>query len=229
MDANATEHFAYVSPPEVKPRARRSAIAETAHRIGRIRRKIAYSPWHALRLIATVAIGVGLAIAIIAASEGINSKINRLLHSNDVASEQELHRAGIDLPSIQSILIDTRNLLKDLAIAYTTITVALVSWISLGQQRREIALDIQEGQYKWAVVGEIVVESAFLCLMGGMLGVALGLGLCHVISQHIPLLPMTPSWGGIFSIFPTTVGITFLTTALIAIIFAHIRDASLEV
>lgn len=229
MDANATQQFVPRMPPTVKQRARRSAISTTAYRIRRIRRKIAYRPWHALRLMATVALGVGLAIAIIAASEGINSKINRLLHSDDAASEQALQHAGINLASIQSVLIDTRQLLKGLAITYTTVTVGLVTWISLGQQRREIALDIQEGMYKWTVIIEIVVESFLHCLLGGLLGIAIGLGLCNLISEHIPLLPMSPSRSGVLSIFPATVVITFVTTTLVAIVFAHMRDATLDV
>jgi hypothetical protein len=187
----------------------------------RILRTISNNGWSAFKIIIAVAGGVGLAIAIIAASEGINRKVNELLVTQGPI---DLNAFGIDLPAIRSVLIDTRDLLKRLATGATVAIVGMVMWADMPRRRRQISIARLEGQHRSAVMIELGIESLILCVTGGLFGILLGLTLCRLISWQIPLLPMSPTFSGIFAIFPVTVGATFVVATALALLLATTFD-----
>ncbi len=210
------------APPRFRPRARRDPSAQVSHSFTRILRTIRHRPGRSVGVAIAVAVGVALAIAIIAASNGIQTRINDLLVGNH--SPQELQQSGIDINTIQAVLQDTRDLLTKLAIGFTAALVALVTWTTMGQRRREIGLDIQQGQYREVIMGELLGESLLLCIIGGIVGIIAGNALCTVVHKFIPNLPMTPQTSDILAIFPTTTILSFAATALVAAIFVAQRE-----
>lgn len=178
-------------------------------------------PARALAIIAAVAVGVAIAIAIIAAADGIETKINMLLNTSDPTRAQALSQAGVNFDQIQSVLRQTKDLLTKLAIGFTAAIVGLVTWVTMSQRRREIGINRMQGQHRGEVIVELLGESLFLCVVGGVVGIALGVALCALIGGALPNLPMKPSSGGVLAIFPSTTILTFVVTAAIASFFAE--------
>lgn len=205
--------------PQLKTRRQRTGSDAFNYTLARVWRGISDRPAASLSVIVAVAIGVAIAIAIIAASNGINTKITSLLSGHG-----DLQRAGVDVNTINQVLIETRDLLTNLAIGFTAALVALVTWVTMNQRRREIGIARQQGQHVEEVIFVLLAESFLLCVAGGIGGIILGNVLCGVIQQQLPLLPVQPSAGGVLAIFPTTTLLSFGATAAIAAVFASRRD-----
>ena len=94
------------------------------------------------------AIGIAISIAIIAAAEGIQTKINSLLPSGSLPAvcTSGSNVNGFDPIAIQNVLSQTKGVLINLAIVSTAAIVGLVTWITISQRRRAISLEVQAGQ-----------------------------------------------------------------------------------
>lgn len=209
--------------PGLKRRKRRSGITALAYSASRAWRNITDHPWRAVTIAGAVAVGVAVAIAIIAASDGINTKVTDLLSTH---GQVDLSQYGVDVPTIHQVLLQTRDLLTKLAIAFTAALVGLVTWTTMGQRRREIGIYVQQGFHRGEIITEMLGESLCLCVVGGVAGVALGVVLCGLIHGQIPLLPMNPQPSGVLVIFPSTTLLSFTATASIAAFFVRLRDIS---
>lgn len=205
--------------PRLKRRRQRTGGDAMNYWLARVWRGIADRPGSSFSVVLAVAVGVAIAIAIIAASNGINTKISSLLDGHG-----DLSGAGVDLGTVHSVLVETRDLLTKLAIGFTAALVGLVTWVTMSQRRREIGIARQQGQYIEAVISVLLAESFALCFLGGIGGIILGNVLCGIIQQQLPLLPVQPSAEGIATIFPTTTLLSFGATGLIAAFFASKRD-----
>ncbi|WIG58561.1 MAG: hypothetical protein OJF49_001307 [Ktedonobacterales bacterium] len=191
----------------------------------RILRNIKDQPWRAASIVIAVLVGVCIAIAIIAASNGIQTKIDGLLKTNRPGQAQLLIQSGVDIHEIQSVLDSTRSLLTKLAIGFTAALVGIVTWVNTSQRRRAIGIERQGGDHQEEVIGMLVGESLILCTLGGILGIIAGNILCSFVNSD-SLLPMHPGPGDIFAIFPTTTLLTFGVTASIAFFFARRIDVA---
>lgn len=209
--------------PGLVPRARRTGSAEWSYRWSRIQRNIVDGPWRSLGIIISNALGVAISIAIIASAEGIHDKINSLM-AKCLNGSINCSGAGIDVNAISNVLKDTEGVLTNLAIVSTAAIVGLVTWITISQRRRAISLEVQAGQRRRDLIVEFLGEAMVLCVAGGVVGVILGYILCSLIGGAIPLLPMNPQLGNIFSIFPVTTLLAFATTAGISAYFAANTD-----
>lgn len=207
--------------PGLVPRARRSGSDALGYRWNRIQRNIFDGPWRSLGIIVSNSLGVAISIAIIAAAEGIQTKINSILAQCGPGSQCS---QVVDVTTIQNVLDQTKGVLINLAIISTAAIVGLVTWITISQRRRAISLEVQAGQRRTDLIIEFLGEALVLCVTGGVLGVVLGYVLCSVIGHFIPLLPMNPQASSIFSIFPTTTLLAFATTAGISAYFAANTD-----
>ncbi len=194
--------------------------------VNRIMRNIRDHPWRSLSVVMAVLAGVTIAITIIAASHGIEDKINTMLDVNKPGQAARLHDVGISLKDIQDVLAATRGILSKLAIGSTVALVGLVTWLNTSQRRREIGMNRQDGMYMREELGMLVAESFVLCTVGGVLGIIAGNLLCAFVNYESPLLPMTPSPGDILSIFPVTILLTFAVTTVIAFIYAKFVSVS---
>lgn len=210
--------------PGLVPRARRTGRAAWNYRWSRIRRNMLDGPWRSLGIMASNALGVAISIAIIAAAEGIQNRVNQLLPSNDSTKGQCPGPNCIDLGTIHQVLDQTRGVLINLAILSTAAIVGLVTWITISQRRRAISLEVQAGQRRRDLIIEFLGEAFVLCVAGGILGIILGLVVCDIIHHSIANLPMDPQFSSVFSIFPSTTLLAFAATAGISAYFAAHTD-----
>jgi predicted lysophospholipase L1 biosynthesis ABC-type transport system permease subunit len=176
-------------------------------------KNMAKRPGQAAMLMGSVAIGVALALAIIAASRGVDDKVSVLLDIDPMPPQ-------IDFAEIDRVLDQTRGLLTKLAFAFTAALVGTVTWLSIGRRRREIGIKRQYGLHVWEILAELWTEATILCLVGGLTGVGLGYLLCNRLHAALPSLPMQPERGDVFLVFPVVVVLSFAATAAVASYFA---------
>lgn len=198
---------------QIKQRAQYGGEDAMSFWVGRIQRNIKDRPWRSFSVVAAVAVGVALAIAIIAAANGIQYKIDGLQGGG--GSQQ----GGLNFTTIESVLTDAKSLLTKLSIGFTAALVGLVTWINMTQRRREIGINVQHGEHRESIIFEFMGESLVLCIAGGILGVIIGLFMCNIIGSDT--LPMRPTTSSIVTLFPTTVILTFGVTACLAAVFAR--------
>ena len=170
-------------------------------------------PAQAAMLLGSVAVGVALALAIIAAGRSVQDKVTVLLDIRPRPTQ-------IDFDEIEDVLQQTRTLLTRLAFAFTAVLVGAVTWLSISRRRREIGIKRQFGIHVWEVLAELWAEATILCIAGGLVGVALGYLLCNVIGSQLPSLPMTLQLTDVLLVFPVVVVLSFLATAVVASYFA---------
>jgi predicted lysophospholipase L1 biosynthesis ABC-type transport system permease subunit len=181
--------------------------------IERAGHNIIHGPVRSTIIAGSVAAGIAIAIAIVAASNGVDDKVNSLLNVGPLPTL-------IKLDTIQKVLDQTRDTLTGLAFAFTAVLVGLVTWVTMNQRRREIGIARQHGLHVSEVLTELLIEASILCLVGGFVGIGCSSLLCNSIQQAIPLLPMHPKAQDILSVFPVVTGLSFGATALIASYFA---------
>jgi putative ABC transport system permease protein len=70
------------------------------------------------------------------------------------------------------------------------IGILTMMWIAVGERTNEIGLVRALGATRRQVEWIFLTEAAFLALLGGLLGVGIGLGLCAVIRAAVPGLPV---------------------------------------
>lgn len=172
-------------------------------------RNLVRRPGQALIVILSVAIGVALAIAIIAAGKGVEEKVDSLLGGQSLPPQ-------VDVDEIHLVLDEARALLRNLSYAVTVVLVGTATWITIGRRKREVGLKRQYGVPKKLILTELWTEALILCGIGGVSGVALGYFLCDRIQGLLPSLPMNPAAGDVVAVFPIVTGIAFAATLLVA-------------
>jgi len=190
-------------------------------RANRIWRNILDGPGRSLGIMVSCAAGIALAIAVIGVASGLQTAINNILQPVNGVSPSQF---GIDVSTIQSVLTSTQGLLTKLSIGFTAAIVGLVTWISTGQRRRAISLQVQQGQRRNDLIVELLGESLVLCLAGGVVGIALGYLLCGILGIFITSFTISPDGNSIFAIFPATTVLAFLVTGAIVAYFATHTD-----
>jgi hypothetical protein len=211
--------------PTFKAPVQRTGSAAFRFHLERIQRNIADRPGRALSVAIAVAVGVSIAIAIIAASNGINTKISDLLPSQSAAGPDG---QTIDIPTIHEVLVETRDLLTRLAIGFTAVLVGLITWVTMGQRRRDIGIALQQGEHRSTIIWELLGEALILCVVGGILGIILGVLLCNILQSQIPLLPLQPGLSDMLGIFPVTTLLSFGVTGIVAAFLISRRDTSVS-
>jgi ABC-type antimicrobial peptide transport system permease subunit len=160
----------------------------------------------------SIASGIALALAIITASNGVDEQVKNWL--NIPLPPQ------INLNNIHNVLDQTRDMLTWLSYIFTSVLIAIITWITMSSRRREIGLARQNGFHTMEVLIQLCVEAAILCIIGGFIGIGLSILLCNGIHQAIPLLPMHSKIQDIVAIFPIVTLLSFVTTTIIASYFA---------
>src|SRR6185437_5095227 len=87
----------------IKPVVRRTGMVKLTFHLERIQRNITERPWRALSIVIAVAVGVSIAITIIAASDGIDTKINSIVNGPNVNADAA-NQAGINITTIHDVL-----------------------------------------------------------------------------------------------------------------------------
>ena len=163
-----------------------------------------------LLIILTVAVGVALAIAIIAAANGCDDKVRNLLAIRLLPPQ-------IDLSTIQGTLDQTRDALTYLAYVFSGMFVGIVTWVSMEKRRYAIGAARAKGLKTTDLITEYMVEAIILCVLGGFTGIGLGYVFCQFIPNTFPLLPMHFKWLDVLHVFPQVSGLSFFITFLITI------------
>jgi putative ABC transport system permease protein len=84
--------------------------------------------------------------------------------------------------------------------------------VSVSERTREIGLRKAVGAKKFALLTQFLVEAIVLCLIGGLLGVALGYGITALITKINPMMSRSqiPAWATTLSVvFSASVGLFF--------------------
>jgi hypothetical protein len=197
----------------------------------RIFRTIKDRPWRAFSLVAAVAMGVTISIAIIGAGDGVQKAVSDFLggipnHGDLSQASCQDPNTGLDPCRIQLILDHTQSLLVRLAIIFTAALVALITWITMGQRRRDIGIAISNGQRRGDVITELVVEALILCTVGGIVGVILGDITCSALTNALNPLTLPFKTSDVMWLFPITTLLSFGATAVVAVYYASKPDTS---
>ncbi len=190
-------------------------------RMNRIWRNLLDGPYRSLGIMVSCAAGIALAIAIIGIAGGLQTAINNILTPTPTFNPNQLN---INTSLIESVLSKTQSLLTYLSIAFTAAIVGLVTWISTGQRRRAISLQVQQGQRRNDLIIELLGESLVLCVAGGLIGIVVGYILCGLLGPAIPNVTISPDGGSVLAIFPATTVLAFLVTGAIVAYFATHTD-----
>ena len=190
-------------------------------RVNRIWRNILDGPYRSLGILGSCAVGIAIAIAIIGAANGLQTAINNILTPSNGFDPNQF---GINASTISQVLAQTQSLLTKLSIGFTAAIVGLVTWISTGQRRRSISLQVQQGQRRNDLIVELLGESLILCVAGGLVGVILGYMLCGIIGVFVTSFTISPDGAGILAIFPATTVLAFGVTGLIVSYYATHTD-----
>jgi putative ABC transport system permease protein len=70
------------------------------------------------------------------------------------------------------------------------IGILTIMWISVGERTSEIGLVMALGALRRQLLGMFLIEAALLSLTGGLIGVAVGLGLAAILRWVVPGLPL---------------------------------------
>jgi putative ABC transport system permease protein len=95
------------------------------------------------------------------------------------------------------------------------------------ERTREIGVRRALGATRRHIVAQFLVETGVLSAVGGLVGVALGLGLTIALDKVVPLLPSAPFIGGLFpadvslptAVSPWAVIVAFLVAAATGLVF----------
>lgn len=173
-------------------------------------------------VVATIALGVGLALAISAIGRAVDANVSSLLAAGPLP-------AAFKIDSITRTLDESQRVFTLLAFFYTAALVVAVTVLSLRSLRREVGVKRQVGVHPWEVVVELMVRAALLCLAGGVAGLALGRLLCAWLNGYFTALVVRPSVGEAVSVFGIGVGVGMAAICILALFqaFRPLREQPL--
>jgi hypothetical protein len=151
-------------------------------------------PAQSLAVVATIASGVGLALAISALGRAVEANVSEFLNSGPLSS-------GLEGETIKHTLDESRRIFTALAFVYTAALVIAVTVLSLRSLRREVGVKRQFGIHIWEVVTELLVQAVIICLAGGVAGIVLGRLLCTALTGYFSSLVVRPDWRDAVSVF----------------------------
>ena len=124
-----------------------------------------------------------------------------------------------DMTQIASTMASTSTLLTGLLGAVAAVSLLVggigimnIMLVSVTERTREIGIRLAIGALERQVLTQFLVESIVLALLGGILGIALGLGLAAAVSYGMDIP---------FAADPMVVGLAFMVSALIGIVFGY--------
>jgi putative ABC transport system permease protein len=123
------------------------------------------------------------------------------------------------MTQIASTMASTSTLLTGLLGAVAAVSLLVggigimnIMLVSVTERTREIGIRLAIGALERQVLTQFLVESIVLALLGGILGIALGLGLAAAVSYGMDIP---------FAADPMVVGLAFMVSALIGIVFGY--------
>lgn len=143
-------------------------------------------PWQSLAVVATIALGVGLALALSAVGRAVEANVSEMLAAGPLPPV-------FKVDSVTRTLDEARWIFTLLAYSYTALLVLAVTGLSLRSLRREVGVKRQAGVHIWEVVTEVLVQAVLLCLTGGAVGILAGRGVCQLLTGYFSALVVRPT------------------------------------
>jgi putative ABC transport system permease protein len=137
-----------------------------------------------------------------------------------ITSQDEMLRV---FGNIMDIVTSAVGAIAGVSLVVGAIGILTMMWIAVGERTSEIGLVRAVGATRKQVQWVFLTESAVLALLGGMLGIAGGLGICALLRTAIPGLPVhTPM---IFLVIAVAVS---LATGILSGVMPARRAAGLD-
>ena len=127
---------------------------------------------------ATIALGVGIALAISGTGRAAQRRVTELLEGGPLGPM-------VDPEAIYRVLAQASTVLSWLALAYTAALVVSVTVLSQRAMQGEIALRLARGARVWEVVAQLVTQALLLSLIGATVGLGVGVGACALLDLLI--------------------------------------------
>ncbi len=84
----------------------------------------------------------------------------------------------------------------------------MLMWVT--KRTREIGLRLAIGAPESSIIVQFLAEAVMLCLLGGAIGVATGIGTARTLSRMLEWLTIVPMWSvGVAAAFSVGIGLVF--------------------
>jgi ABC-type antimicrobial peptide transport system permease subunit len=169
------------------------------------RSKSSRQPWRIAAVVA-VATGVCFSVLLISVAFGVSFDIQ-----NKLSSPALKHLKVVNVGLIDSILV-LLTVVVTVAMLCQTATATFTLGVTVMQSRREeIALRRQSGVLRSTLMAEFIRRMFWPCLLGGLIGEALGIASALLLS-HYTVLPIRFNAVALLAAFPVTVLLALAAT-----------------
>jgi hypothetical protein len=178
-------------------------------------------PWQTAAAVA-VLIGVAFSVLLISVAFGVSGKITDLLDNPLVKRSHLLDVALVDhILTLLTIVVATAMLAETAAATFTLGVTVMRS------RREEVAIRRQSGVLRSHLLTEFLIAMFWPCLVGGIIGEALGV-LVAIILRQTTVLPVAFNIVSLFAAFPVTIVLAMAATLLPAWRSANASPAMLR-
>lgn len=154
------------------------------------------------------------------ATDRAQSEIELLLRERRrIAAGEENDFSVMDMKQIASMLTSVTGVLTGLLGSVAAVSLLVggigimnIMLVSVTERTREIGIRLAVGAQKRQVLMQFLVEAVVLSLIGGVVGIALGLGLALLATWYL---------GVPFTVNPTMIAIAFVFSAAVGVIFGY--------
>ena len=152
-------------------------------------------------------------------ADGIDQVSALLRERRRIAIGEEDNFSVTDMAEISSVLTGINSVLTGLLSSVAAVSLLVggigimnIMRVSVTERTREIGIRLAVGASAGQVLMQFLVEAVVLSLLGGVLGIAVGLGLAFVGSIFMSI-PFAPS--------PAIVALAFCFSALVGVVFGY--------
>ncbi|MBK9244484.1 MAG: ABC transporter permease [Burkholderiales bacterium] len=104
-----------------------------------------------------------------------------------VTTQEEMLRT---LSNILDILTMAVAALGSISLLVGSVGIVTIMTIAVAERTNEVGLMVALGAQRWTILGLFLGEAVVLAVLGGLLGLAAGLGLAQVLRLAVPALPV---------------------------------------
>ena len=162
-------------------------------------------PWQRAAAMAVV-LGVAFSVLLMSVAYGVQNQIARAVDNNAVRAS---HLINVNM--IDSVLLLLTIVVTAAVLAQTSAMVFILGITNMRARREEIALRRQSGVLRSRLMWEFTLSITAVCLIGGLLGDLLGVGIGLLLRQ-VTVLPVIFNPVSVFASFPVTVLLALLAT-----------------
>ncbi|MCL6106183.1 MAG: FtsX-like permease family protein [Actinobacteria bacterium] len=178
-------------------------------------------PWQAAAAIA-VFIGVFFSVLLMSVAFGVAEKITHLVDNPNVEHTQAVNTALVEQILTVLTIVVVAAMLSQTAAATFTLGVTVMR-----NRREEIAVRRQSGVLRSRLLREFLIAMFYPCLIGGLVGEALGI-LAAGILRQTTVLPVAFNLVSLLAAFPVTIVLALAATLLPAWRSTNISPAMLR-